>query len=155
MKITFIGGGNMASAMVGGLIRKRWSRNAIRVVEIDQSARARIGRELKVKTHAALDAAAAKCDCIVLAVKPQQMRAAAQALKPLLRSQLVVSIAAGIRVKDLARWLGGYSRIVRVMPNTPALVHAGISGLYAPTAVGAADREAAARCWERWAQCCG
>ncbi len=145
MKITFIGGGNMASAMVGGLIRKRWSRNAIRVVEIDQSARARIGRELKVKTHAALDAAAAKCDCIVLAVKPQQMRAAAQALKPLLRSQLVVSIAAGIRVKDLARWLGGYSRIVRVMPNTPALVHAGISGLYAPTAVGAADRATAAK----------
>jgi pyrroline-5-carboxylate reductase len=145
MKITFIGGGNMAGAIVGGLIRKRWPRSAIRVVEIAKPARVRIERELKVKTHAALESVAAKCDCIVLAVKPQQMRAAAQALKPLLRSQLVVSIAAGIRVKDLARWLGGYSRIVRVMPNTPALVHAGISGLYATTAVGAADRVAAAK----------
>jgi pyrroline-5-carboxylate reductase len=145
MKITFIGGGNMACAMVGGLIRKRWPRKAIRVVEIAQPARERIERELKVKTHAALDKAAAKCDCIVLAVKPQQMREAARALKTRLDSQLVVTIAAGIRVKDLARWLGGYSRIVRVMPNTPALVHAGVSGLYAPAAVGAADRAAAAK----------
>jgi pyrroline-5-carboxylate reductase len=145
MKITFIGGGNMASAMIGGLIRKRWPRSAIRVVEIAPPARKRLEQELKVKTHAALDATAAKCDCIVLAVKPQQMREVARSLKPLLASQLVVTIAAGIRVQDLSRWLGGYRRIVRVMPNTPALVHAGISGLYAPVAVGAADRAAAGK----------
>jgi pyrroline-5-carboxylate reductase len=143
MNITFIGGGNMASAMIGGMIRKRWPRKAIRVVEIAPPARKRLEQELKVKTHAALDAVAAKCDCIVLAVKPQQMREVARSLKPLLASQLVVTIAAGIRVQDLSRWLGGYRRIVRVMPNTPALVHAGISGLYAPAAVGAADRAAA------------
>ena len=143
MKITFIGGGNMAGAMIGGLIRKRWPRKAIRVVEIAPAARERLAREYKVKAQAALDAGAAKSDCVVLAVKPQQMREAAAALKPHLAAQLVVTIAAGIRVKDLSRWLGGYRRIVRVMPNTPALVHAGISGLYAPVAVGADGRAVA------------
>lgn len=145
MNITFIGGGNMASAMIGGLIRKRWSRKSVRVVEIAQPVRKRLEQELKVKTHAALDAAAVKSDCIVLAVKPQQMREVARSLKPLLASQLVITIAAGIRVQDLSRWLGGYRRIVRVMPNTPALVHAGISGLYAPAAVGPGDRAAAGK----------
>jgi pyrroline-5-carboxylate reductase len=145
MNITFIGGGNMAGAMIGGLIRKRWPRKAIRVVEIAQPARKRIEQALKVKTLGTIDAAAVKSDCIVLAVKPQQMREVARSLKPLLASQLVVTIAAGIRVKDLSRWLGGYRRIVRVMPNTPALVHAGISGLYAPPAIGPADRAAAGK----------
>jgi len=145
MKITFIGGGNMAGAMIGGLIERRWPRKAIRVVEIAPSARQRLELLFKVKTHAELDAAAANSDCILLAVKPQHMREAARALRPFLVSQLVVSIAAGIRVRDLSRWLGGYRRIVRVMPNTPALVLAGISGLYAPAAVGAADRAAAGK----------
>jgi len=145
MKITFVGGGNMASALVGGLIRKRWPRNHIGVVEIARPARERIARALKVKTYAALDAKAMKADCIVLAVKPQQMREVAQSLKPLLGSQLVVTIAAGIRVRDLSRWLGGHRRIVRVMPNTPALVLAGVSGLYAAASVSAADRAAAGR----------
>jgi pyrroline-5-carboxylate reductase len=143
MKITFIGGGNMASAMIGGLVRKRWPRKSIRVVEVARAAREAVQRQLKVETQAAIDARAAKCDCIVLAVKPQQVREAAAALEPHLGTQLVISIAAGVRIKDLARWLGGYRRIVRVMPNTPALVHAGISGLHAPSAVSAADRTAA------------
>jgi len=145
MNITFVGGGNMASAMIGGLLRKRWPRKSLRVVEIAQAARERIARDFKVKTAPAIDKAAARCDCIVLAVKPQQLREAAGALRPLLGSQLVITIAAGIRTGDLSRWLGGYSRIVRVMPNTPALVHAGVSGLYAPPAVGAAQRAAAAK----------
>ena len=145
MKITFIGGGNMASAIIGGLVRKRWPRRAIQVVEVAAAARARLQRELKVAAHAALDARAARSDCIVLAIKPQQMREAALALKPLLASQLVITIAAGIRVKDLSRWLGGYQRIVRVMPNTPALALAGVSGLFAARAVTAAERAAAER----------
>jgi pyrroline-5-carboxylate reductase len=143
MNITFIGGGNMAGAMIGGLIRKRWPRKSIRVIEIAPAARAALARAYKVKAQAALDAQAAKTGCIVLAVKPQQVREAAGALKPRLAKQLVITIAAGIRLKDLSRWLGGYQRIVRVMPNTPALVHAGISGLYAPPAVGKPDRAAA------------
>jgi pyrroline-5-carboxylate reductase len=145
MNITFIGGGNMAGAMIGGLARKRWPRRTIEVVEIDAATRRRIARALKVKTHAALDGRALRPGCIVLAVKPQQMREAAQALRPLLRAQLVITIAAGIRLKDLSRWLGGYERIVRVMPNTPALALAGISGLYAHRAVNARERAAAQR----------
>jgi len=145
MKITFIGGGNMASAIIGGLVRKRWPRRAIQVVEVAAAARERLQRELMVATHAALDARAARSDCIVLAIKPQQMREAARALKPLLASQLVITIAAGIRVKDLSRWLGGYQRIVRVMPNTPALALAGVSGLFAARTVTAAERAAAER----------
>lgn len=145
MSITFIGGGNMASAIIGGLIRKRWPRRAIRVVEVAQSARARLKREFKVTIHTALDAGAARSDCIVLAVKPQQLREVARALKPLLAAQLVITLAAGVRVRDLSRWLGGYPRIVRVMPNTPALALAGISGLYAGPTVNAVGRAAAER----------
>ncbi len=145
MKITFIGGGNMASAMIGGLVRKRWPRKSIRVVEVAPSAREALHRGMKIKAQPAIDAAAAKCDCLVLAVKPQQLREVAAALKPHLRAQLVITSAAGIRTMDLARWLGGYRRIVRVMPNTPALVQAGISGLHASPAVDAADRALADR----------
>jgi pyrroline-5-carboxylate reductase len=145
MKITFIGGGNMASAMIGGLLRKRWRRSAIQVVEVDRTARARLARAFKVRVHAALDAGAADTDCVVLAVKPQHLREAARALRPWLARQLVITIAAGVRVRDLSRWLGGYPRIVRVMPNTPALALAGISGLYASRAVGPAGRAAAQR----------
>jgi len=145
MNITFIGGGNMASAIIGGLIRKRWPRRAIRVVEVAPPARERLKREFKVTVHAALDARAAGSDCIVLAVKPQQLREVARTLKPLLAAQLVITLAAGVRVTDLARWLGGYPRIVRVMPNTPALALAGVSGLHAGRAVNAAGRAAAER----------
>jgi pyrroline-5-carboxylate reductase len=143
MNITFIGGGNMASAMIGGLIKQGWPAAAITVVEIAAAARERLERKFKVKTRSALDTDAAGSDCIVLAVKPQQMREVAAALKPVVASRLVITIAAGIRVKDLSRWLGGHLRIVRVMPNTPALAAAGISGLYAARDVSAADHAAA------------
>ncbi len=145
MNVTFIGGGNMASAMIGGLLRKGWQPGAITVVEIAAPARAQLESRLKVKTAPGIDAAAASAACIVLAVKPQQMRAVALELGPLLGEQLVLTIAAGIRLADLSRWLGGYSRIVRVMPNTPALVLAGVSGLCAAPNVSAKDRAAAER----------
>src|SRR5512134_2428555 len=145
MKITFIGGGNMASAIIGGLIRRRWPRRAIRVVEVDPAARSRLARKFRITARAALDAGTAGSNCIVLAVKPQQLREVARVLQPLLTTQLVITIAAGVRVGDLSRWLGGYPRIVRVMPNTPALALAGISGLYAGSAVNAAGRAAAQR----------
>jgi pyrroline-5-carboxylate reductase len=144
MNITFIGGGNMASAMIGGLLQKGWKTGAMRVVEVDAAARARLESTLGVKASPDVVAGTEGCDCIVLAVKPQQMREAAQALRKALVSQLVITIAAGIRCGDLSRWLGGYQRIVRVMPNTPALVLAGVSGLYAMAAVSGADRARAA-----------
>lgn len=145
MNVTFIGGGNIASAIIGGLIRKSWPRRAIQVVEVAPAARARLARAFKVMVRPALDARAAASDCIIFAVKPQQLPEAARALRPLLARQLVITVAAGVRVRDLSRWLGGYPRIVRVMPNTPALALAGISGLYAGRAVNAAGRAAAQR----------
>jgi pyrroline-5-carboxylate reductase len=140
MNITFIGGGNMASAMIGGLLGQGWAAAAIRVVEIAPEARARLADAFKIATDARLGAENTTVDCVVLAIKPQQMREVARELRPHLVSQLVISIAAGIRSSDLSRWLGGYSKLVRVMPNTPALVRAGMSGLYATPGVTEADR---------------
>jgi len=140
MNISFVGGGNMATAMIGGLLKDGWPAESIRVVELDGAARERLERVLGVKAAQELDALSAVAECIVFAVKPQQMRGAAAMLRPFLGSQLVLSIAAGIRIEDLSRWLGGYRKIVRVMPNTPALERAGLSALCASAAVSADDR---------------
>jgi pyrroline-5-carboxylate reductase len=139
MSITFIGGGNMASAIIGGLLKQGRPAAELRVVEIDAAARARLAQQYAVKTSERIDAAAVAADCIVLAIKPQNMREVAITLRPHVKAQLVISIAAGIRGGDLARWLGGYARIVRVMPNTPALVGAGYAGIYALPGATAAD----------------
>lgn len=138
MNITFIGGGNMAAALIGGLLGKGHAAGGIRVVEPQAEARARLAAQFGV---ACLDSAAAPLgEAVVLAVKPQQMRAAAEALRPRLAHELVITIAAGIRLVDLSRWLGGYATLVRCMPNTPALIGAGISGLYASAAVDPGQR---------------
>lgn len=143
MKILFIGGGNMATALIGGLLKKGWPRDNLSVVEIDAQARERLGRELGVRTHGEITGSAVDADCIVLAVKPQHVRGVAHALAPLAGRALFVTIAAGIRVRDLSRWLGGHQRIVRAMPNTPALALAGMTGLYAAPAVSQDDRSRA------------
>ncbi len=145
MKITFLGGGNMAVALIGGLVVKGFAAADIAVVEPDPEKRASLAADFGVRTFGGPDAAAWDCDLIVLAVKPQQMRAACAPLVPHLKAQLVVSIAAGLRLADLSRWLGGHRRLVRTMPNTPALIGAGITGLYAEQEVDAAGREAAER----------
>jgi pyrroline-5-carboxylate reductase len=145
MNITFIGGGNMASALTGGLISQGWPASAIKVVEIATAAREQLEAKHGVTTYGALVAEAVRSECIVLAVKPQQMHEVARDLRACLESQLVVTIAAGIRISDLGRWLGGYRRLVRAMPNTPALVGAGVSALYAPPAVSAEERALAER----------
>jgi pyrroline-5-carboxylate reductase len=140
MSITFIGGGNMAAALIGGLIGKGRAAAAIRVVEIQAEARARLAVKHDVVCIDSVAAAAPLGEVVLLAVKPQQMRVAAEALRPLLAGELVITIAAGIRLADLSRWLGGYRAMVRCMPNTPALVGAGITGLYASAEVGAQHR---------------
>ena len=142
--ISFIGGGNMASALISGLVRKGWSPGAIHVIEIDAAARARLERDLKVNVHADLRSGIAQGASVVLAVKPQQLQSIAKELAGVIGDRLVVTIAAGIRHGDLARWLGGHRRLVRAMPNTPALALAGLTGLYAPAEVSAEDRERAA-----------
>ena len=143
MRILFLGGGNMASALIGGLIAKAIPASDITVLEIDPQGRERLRGQFGVAVAAAVDEAELPVDVLVLAVKPQQMQAALAPLAGRLGATLVISIAAGLRIADLARWLGGHRRIVRCMPNTPALIGAGITGLYADPAVDAAGREAA------------
>lgn len=133
-KVSFIGGGNMAAAIIGGLVASGTQPTDIEVVEINADARANLAARFGVVTHTDLSLARLHA-LVVLAVKPQTLPEVAAALAPRLAGQLVVSIAAGVRVADLSRWLGGHARIVRAMPNTPALVQAGIAGLYAPPAV--------------------
>ena len=133
MKATFIGGGNMASAIIGGLVARGTPPADIRVVEPFPAQRERLAsRYAGVAMHADMTAAAvAAADLVLFAVKPQQMREAAHAVaRHVAAVPVVLTIAAGVRCADLSRWLDGYSRIVRAMPNTPALVGAGISALY-------------------------
>lgn len=139
-KIAFVGGGNMASALIGGLIGNGFPAASVSAAEIDAGGRERLAQKFGIKVSPAIADVAREADTVVLAVKPQHMFEVARVLGPLLNRQLVVSIAAGIRSADLARWLGGYTRIVRVMPNTPALVRAGVSGMFARPEVSAAER---------------
>ena len=140
MDLTFIGGGNMATALAGGLAAKGFEAQRMKIVELLPEARARLAGSLGVRCFEQPAAAAPYGDVVVLAVKPQQMREAARALAPHLGSELVLSIAAGIRLADLGRWLGGYARLARCMPNTPALIGAGITGLYARAEVAPEQR---------------
>ena len=144
MKITFIGGGNMANALIGGLRKQGFSAAGMQVVEPDEESRARLTDNFGVRCATAIDAAALNCEVLVLAVKPQQMKEAVAPAAGKLQDQLVISIAAGLRLADIGRWLGGYAKLVRAMPNTPALIGAGITGLYAdPAAVDREGRETA------------
>lgn len=133
----------MASALIGGLIRKGHSTAGLRVVEPQDQTRARLAVQFGVACVDSTSVAMPLGEVVVLAVKPQQMRVAALALQPRLGRELVISIAAGIRLADLSRWLGGYSTLVRCMPNTPALIGAGITGMYANAVVGAEQRAVA------------
>jgi pyrroline-5-carboxylate reductase len=143
MQLTFIGGGNMATALIGGLLKRGWNADALRVVEIAPEARAILQQRHAVQALAALPPSLPDAGVVLLAVKPQQLQQVARDLHAILRGQLVISIAAGIRTADLARWLGGHERIVRAMPNTPALIGAGVSALFASAAVASADRTSA------------
>jgi pyrroline-5-carboxylate reductase len=140
-----MGGGNMANALIGGLLKTGFAVVDIAVVEIGAEARARLEQAYGVRCYAAPEAAALDCDVVLLSVKPQQMRDACTPLVPYLKQQLIISIAAGLRLTDLSRWLGGYDKLVRTMPNTPALIGAGVTGLYASPAVSAAGRASAER----------
>ncbi len=144
MRILFVGGGNMGAAIIGGLVSRGFAAADIAVVEPGAAARESLAARFGVAVRETA-AGGGPADVIVLAVKPQQMREAVKPLLPLSASTVVVSIAAGIRLADLSRWLGGHAALVRAMPNTPALVHAGVTGLYAPPAVDAGGRESASR----------
>lgn len=142
MKINFIGGGNMARAIIGGLKQNGMQMSAITVLELDAQKRTELSQEFGINATGSYDGFG-NTDVIVLAVKPQQLKQVCDDLKPHLQSQLVVSIAAGVRSKDISRWLNNHAAIVRVMPNTPAQIKAGISALYAMPDVTPTQREQA------------
>ena len=140
--IAFVGGGNMARSLLGGL-RAQAGRFAIRVAEPSSDAREALAHEFGVDSFEDNVTAVHGADVVVLAVKPQVMREACLPLAALARSQrtLWVSIAAGIRTAQLDTWLSGEQAIVRAMPNTPALIGAGITGLFANMRADALQRE--------------
>jgi pyrroline-5-carboxylate reductase len=145
MKIGFIGGGNMANALIGGLLKQGFLAADITVVEPMAENRERLSASFGVACLPAIDASILGSDILVLSVKPQQMREALAPLAGKLKSELVISIAAGMRLADISRWLGGYAKLVRTMPNTPALIGAGITGLYAAPSIDEEARRQAER----------
>ncbi|HOY70434.1 MAG TPA: pyrroline-5-carboxylate reductase [Methylotenera sp.] len=143
MQISFIGGGNMAKAIIGGLKTNGFAMQAMTVIEPETDKRAQLSAQFGVQnadTYVEKMDSKTAGEIILLAVKPQQLRAVCQQLAPKLSSQLVISIAAGIRTTDISRWLNGHAAIVRVMPNTPAQIQAGVSALYAMPNVTAEQR---------------
>ena len=141
MRIAFLGGGNMAAALIGGLIAKGTAARSIAVVEVSPAARERLAARYPVHIATAPDAAMQGSDVVVLAVKPQDAKSALASIA--VRQQLVISIAAGLTLQTLSRWLGGHRKLVRCMPNTPALIGAGITAMYALPEVSAEDRRKA------------
>ncbi len=137
-KICFVGGGNMASAMLTGL-RKKHRLLACHIIEPFADAREKLAALNVTVYPTASRAAVTGADAVVLAVKPQVLRQVCGELLPYLDGELIVSIAAGARISTLTRWLGGHARIVRTMPNTPALIGQGVTGVYAPAGLAAAD----------------
>ncbi len=138
-RIAFIGGGNMASAIIGGLIQQGLGGDRITVVEPLAEQRARLQSQFGVRTEAAAGAALQGCGLVVWAVKPQVFKQVALDCANHVTGALHLSVAAGIRSDSMAAWLGS-ERIVRAMPNTPALVGQGMTGLYARPAVDTGDR---------------
>jgi pyrroline-5-carboxylate reductase len=144
--ILFIGGGNMASALIAGMLARGTAAATIGVIDPSGAQRAALSERHGIATHASAASAGeaiATAGVLVLAVKPQQMREAVEALAPRLRDPLVLSVAAGVRAVEISRWLGGHRRIVRTMPNTPAMIGLGAIGLAALPGTGDADRRAA------------
>ncbi|MDX1516442.1 MAG: pyrroline-5-carboxylate reductase [Woeseiaceae bacterium] len=145
-RIGFIGGGNMARAIAAGMLDSGVAAGGLLIADPDADARRRLADALPgVTVTSDNDAVVRASDCVVLAVKPQVMPEVCDALSAVVQPHkpLIVSIAAGVRSDDIDRWLGGDLAVVRVMPNQPALLRRGISGLYANARTSAAQLERA------------
>ena len=138
--IAFIGGGNMASALIGGLLAQGMAPTQIEVVEPSEAARSSLLAQFGITAQALPGPQLRAADLVVWAVKPQVFREAALQARPLTSSALHLSVAAGIRSNSIAQWLGT-ERVVRAMPNTPALIGRGMSALFARKAVDALERK--------------
>ncbi|MFC5522075.1 pyrroline-5-carboxylate reductase [Polaromonas jejuensis] len=142
--IAFIGGGNMASAILGGLLRQGLPASQIQVVEPFAEQRARLQQQFQVAVSETPQASLSRATLVVWAVKPQTFKEAAAQACPHTAGALHLSVAAGIRSSSIAQWLGT-ERIVRAMPNTPALVGKGMTALFARPAAAAPDQRAVER----------
>jgi pyrroline-5-carboxylate reductase len=144
-RVGLIGAGNMARSLAGGLLNNGWAKN--RLVLSDPNPDQRRGAEsgLGVEVFADNNDVAERADILVLAVKPQFLREACHGVAATVQQTkpLVISTAAGVRLKDVERWLGGNLAVVRVMPNTPALIGSGASGMFANSRVDDAQRDQA------------
>lgn len=147
IELTVLGGGNMGRALIGGLLRHGMRPEQIAVGEGHEAARAALSRELGIAATADNAAAIRKANLVVVAVKPQDVGSMLAPLAAELqqRRPLILSIAAGVRVQALQSWCGAGVPVVRAMPNRPALVGAGATGLFAPAEVDAARRALAAQ----------
>jgi pyrroline-5-carboxylate reductase len=145
VKLAFIGGGNMASSLIGGLLEDHIAPKQISVAEINGNQRENLAARFNISTSADNQATAAEADVVILAIKPQHLKDVAKELAPTIQQNhsLVVSIAAGIRSEDIDKWLGGNTAVVRAMPNTPALVQTGATALFANTQVSSEQRDLA------------
>ena len=143
--LAFIGGGNMAGSLIGGLIADGWSPGRIQVADPDPTRITQLADRFSVLTTRDNSEAVADADAVVLAVKPQILQEVARQIAPAIRQQqpVVISIAAGIRETTLRDWLGEDTAIVRCMPNTPAMVRSGATALYANPRVSEAQRSLA------------
>ena len=147
LELTVLGAGNMGRALIGGLLRHGMRPEQIAVGESQEGARTVLARELGIAATADNAAAIRNAGVVVLAVKPQDAGAVLAPLAPQLqqRRPVVLSVAAGVRIDALQTWCGAGVPVIRAMPNRPALVGAGVTGLYAPTEVDAGSRATAAR----------
>lgn len=136
-KISFIGAGNMATSIIGGLIRGGMAPSLLTATNLDKDLLARLKAEHGIETRDDNLSAVADCDILFLSVKPQVLRKVCEEIREEVqrRRPLIISIAAGIEIRSIETWLGGNLAIVRCMPNTPALVGVGASGLYANSLV--------------------
>ena len=138
--MAFIGGGNMASAIMGGLIRQGMRPDQFTVVEPFAEAADKLLKDFGITALRVAGPALARADLVVWAIKPQIFNEAAAPVMPHTQGALHLSVAAGIRTDSISRWVGS-DRVVRCMPNTPALVGQGITGLFARAGVSAGDKE--------------
>jgi len=144
-KITFIGGGNMAGSLIGGLIADGYDSQRITVSDLDSEKLAQLAARFEVRTETDNDRAVEQAEVVVMAVKPQILESVARGIAGTVTKTrpLIISIAAGIQQSTLREWLGGEVALVRGMPNTPAMIQSGATGLHAGPGVSDEQRDMA------------
>jgi pyrroline-5-carboxylate reductase len=143
--ICFIGAGNMAQSLIGGLIASGYDKQKITATDPTQEQRDSVTQNFGIQCFANNAEAIAHADIVVLAVKPQVLESVCQTIDDTVQENkpLIISVAAGIRSDDINRWLGGQTAIVRTMPNTPALIQTGATGLFANSFTSAEQKSQA------------